>query len=272
LRRGDYSTSGFSMMWTPAVRSLIIINAAIFLLAGLFALERFLAVYFGLVPRLVVTRGWIWQLVTYMFLHYGFMHILFNMFALWMFGSTLERVWGTRRFLGYYFLTGVGGGLCYFLFNINSAIPTVGASGAIFGLLVAYAVLFPNSVIYLWLIIPIKAKWFALIFGIIELFFSIQSRDSVAHLAHLGGMVVGYLYLKRERVFGRFIQQIRARKLEYEARVREKRQKKTDNLDSIRREVDELLDKINRVGLNGLTRTEQRRLKQASAILRRKSH
>jgi membrane associated rhomboid family serine protease len=255
------------MMWTPAVRFLIITNVVIFLLAGLAGIEGFLATFFGLVPQLVLTRGWIWQLVTYMFLHYGFMHILFNMFALWMFGSTLERVWGTRAFLKYYFLTGIGGGLCYFIFNLHSSIPTVGASGAIYGLLIGYAVLFPESLIYIWFVIPIKAKWFAVIFGAMEFFFSLRPGDSIAHLAHLGGMAVGYLYLKRERLFGKFIWQMRMRKQEYEARVR---RKKEEDLSSVRQEVDELLDKINRVGYDGLTRTEQRKLKRASAILRKK--
>ena len=255
------------MMWTPAVRVLIITNAVVFLLAELVGIEDFLAVFFGLVPQLVLTKGWIWQLVTYMFLHHGFMHILFNMFALWMFGSTLERVWGTKTFLKYYFLTGVGGGLCYFLFNLNSFIPTVGASGAIYGLLIGYAVLFPESLIYIWFIIPIKAKWFAVIFGAMEFFFSLQPGDHVAHLAHLGGMAMGYLYLKRERLFGRIIWKMRMRKQEYEARAR---RKKEESLSGVRQEVDELLDKINRVGYDGLTSTEQRKLKRASAILRKK--
>lgn len=255
-------------MWTPAVRVLIITNATIFLLAGLLGIEGFLAVFFGLVPKLVLTRGWIWQLVTYMFLHYGFMHLFFNMFALWMFGSTLERVLGTKTFLKYYFMTGIGGGLCYLLFNVNSLIPTVGASGAIYGLLIGYAVLFPENLIYIWFIIPIKAKWFAVIFGAMEFFFSLRPGDHVAHLAHLGGMIVGYLYLKRERFFGKLISQMRMRKREYEARVR---RKKEEDLSNVRQEVDELLDKINRVGYDKLTRAERQKLKRASALLRRKN-
>lgn len=270
MRPGSYSRGSFNLMWTPAVRVLIITNVVIFLFAGLFPIQTqySIAVLLGLVPKYVLTRGWIWQLVTYMFLHQGFIHILFNMFLLWMFGSTLERVWGTKSFLRYYFLTGIGGGLCYFLFNINSTIPTVGASGAIYGLLIAYAVLFPNSIIYIWFIIPIKAKWLAVIFGVMEFAFSLGPRDHIAHLAHLGGMAVGYLYLKRERMFGKFISQMRMRRQEYEARVRRKRE---ESLNAVRREVDEILDKINRVGYDGLTRAEQRRLKRASAILREKS-
>ena len=268
MRYGQQSQISFNMAWTPAVRFLIIINVVIFLLQGLFGVERFLAFHFGLIPRLIAMKGWVWQLGTYMFLHHGLWHIFFNMFALWMFGSTLERVWGTKGFLKYYFLTGLGGGLCYFLFNLGSTIPTIGASGAIYGLLVAYAVLFPNNVIYLWLIIPIKAKWFALLFGVIEFMASLQSSDSVAHLAHLGGMVIGYLYLKKERFFGRFLTKMRAQKLEFEARTR---RKKEESMNDIRNEVDELLDKINRVGYDGLTPAEQKKLKRASEILRKKN-
>ena len=268
MTRGGYSSIGFSMSWTPVVRFLIISNVAIFVLQGLLQAEPFLSIHFGLVPQLILTKGWIWQLATYMFLHHGFMHILFNMFALWMFGSTLERVWGPKGFLRYYFITGLGGGVCYLLFNMNSTIPTVGASGAIYGLLVAYAVLFPDSVIYLWFVIPIKAKWFALIFGVIEFVASIQSSDSIAHLAHLGGMVIGYVYLKRETLFSRLIWQVRLRKQEHQARAQQRRE---EYLDGVRREVDEILDRINRVGYDGLSPAEQKKLKRASEILREKA-
>jgi membrane associated rhomboid family serine protease len=256
------------MSWTPVVRFLILLNVVIFVLQGLLQADPFLSVHFGLVPQLIMTRGWVWQLVTYMFLHHGFWHIFFNMFALWMFGSTLERTWGGKGFLQYYFLTGLGGGLCYFIFNMNSMIQTVGASGAIYGLLVAYAVLFPDSVIYLWFVIPIKAKWFALIFGVIEFVASIQSSDSIAHLAHLGGMVIGYVYLKRGTLFTRLAWQLRMRKRERDAHAQQKREV---YLDSVRREVDEILDKINRVGYDGLSPSEQKRLKRASEILREKA-
>jgi membrane associated rhomboid family serine protease len=262
------SDIGLKLAWTPVVRFLIITNVAIFLCQEFFLGDRFFTFVFGLVPQLVLLKGWIWQLVTYMFLHHGFWHIFFNMFALWMFGSTLERVWGAKGFLRYYFLTGVGGGLCYLLFNMNSTIPTVGASGAIYGLLVAYAVLFPDSIIYLWFFIPIKAKWFALGFGVIEFVASFRPGDSIAHLAHLGGMVIGYVYLKRETLFRRIIWQMRMAKQDREARARERREK---YLNGVRQEVDEILDKINRVGYDGLSRAEQKRLKRASEILREKS-
>jgi membrane associated rhomboid family serine protease len=263
LDRNRFSQIDIGSSWTEIVRFLILSNVTIFVVQEVFHLQDFLAQNFGLIPADFFS-GKIWQLVTYMFLHAPlphFSHILFNMLALWMFGSVLERTWGSTEFLKYYLLTGLGGGLCYALFNMHSPVPTVGASGAIYGLLVAYAVLFPDSVIYVWFVIPLKAKWFALIFGGIEFLASFRSDSGVAHLAHLGGMALGYLYLKRNR----FLPQMGDWK-EKRARAAEKRE--ADEMDRIRREVDELLDKINRVGMNGLTPSEQKRLAEASRRLR----
>jgi membrane associated rhomboid family serine protease len=249
--------------WTEIVRFLILSNVTIFLVQEVFGLEPLLAHNFGLVP-VDFFSGKVWQIVTYMFLHGGLWHIFFNMLALWMFGSVLERTWGSREFLKYYLMTGLGGGLCYALFNMNSPIPTVGASGAIYGLLAAYAVLYPDSMIYVYFLIPVKAKWFALIFGGIEFLLSFQQGSGVAHLAHLGGMVIGYVYLKRNRLLRGTLRQWQWRR-EEAARRRE-----DQDLDMIRREVDSLLDKINRVGMDGLTRAEQKRLEKASRLLRDK--
>ncbi|MBI4464981.1 MAG: rhomboid family intramembrane serine protease, partial [Acidobacteria bacterium] len=150
---------------TPAVKKLLIANVAAFFItvvaqaAGLGALFQWLA----LTPYVVTHYLALWQFVTYMFLHAGFWHILFNMFALWMFGSELERSWGTRRFLHYYFLTGIGAGLSFLLVNPFSPISTVGASGAIYGILLAYGLLFPNRIlfvpIFIFIWIPIPAKF-----------------------------------------------------------------------------------------------------------------
>jgi membrane associated rhomboid family serine protease len=260
VNRSRYTQIDVGTGWTEIVRFLILSNVTIFAVQELFKLEPMLAQNFGLIP-VDFFAGKVWQLVTYMFLHGGVMHILFNMLALWMFGSVLERAWGSREFLKYYLLTGLGGGLCYALFNMHSPIPTVGASGAIYGLLAAYAVLFPDSVIYVWFVIPLRAKWFALIFGGIEFFASFRSDTGVAHLAHLGGMAIGYVYLKRDRWLpnvGRW------RNLREEAA----RRREEEHIERVRREVDELLDKINRVGMDGLTKREQERLEEASRILR----
>jgi membrane associated rhomboid family serine protease len=265
VRKLRFAYVDFGMGWTEIVRFLILSNVTIFAVQYLFHLDSLLAFNFGLVPQLFFA-GKIWQIVTYMFLHAGFTHLLFNMIALWMFGSVLERTWGSRRFIQYYLLTGIGGGLCYALFNMNSPIPTVGASGAIYGLLTAYAVLFPDSVIYVWFVIPLKAKWFALIFGGIEFFASFGQGGGVAHLAHLGGMVIGYVYLKR----GRLLPHHWGRNLSdwQERRQQASRWREEQDLDKLRREVDELLDKINREGMGSLTPAEQKRLEKASRILR----
>ena len=163
----------------------------------------------GLVPVAVVEHLRLWQLVTYMFLHGGIFHILFNMLALWLFGAELERTWGTRYFLKFYFVTGIGAG---FLTVVFSLLPfefarylyvadIIGASGAIYGLLLAYALYFPDRPIYMYFVFPIPAKIFVLIIGGIALMSSISGvQGGVANATHLGGILVGYLFLKSARI------------------------------------------------------------------------
>jgi membrane associated rhomboid family serine protease len=184
---------------TRTVRLLIIINVAVFLLqfAGRMIGTNAVDVYFGLIPVLITQHLMVWQFFTYMFLHGGVWHILFNMLALFMFGNDLERVWGTRRFMAYYFITGVGAGVCSWMVAMNSRTVTIGASGAIYGLLLAYGVLWPNRIVYLNFLLPIKIKWLVLIYGAVAFLSSLSAADSgVAHIAHLGGMLVGLVYLK----------------------------------------------------------------------------
>ena len=211
----------------PVVKNLLIINALIFVaqltfgansftVSNLFALHDIQSPYFK--PH---------QLLTYMFLHGSFDHLLFNMLALWMFGSVLENYWGAKRFLQYYVLCGLGAGLLHLVVlyfemkpawdyinmfpaeeqakviyentvvvkdrAINAA--TVGASGAIFGCLAAFGYLFPNSLIYVYFLFPIKAKWFVIIYGAIELALAVRNSagDNVAHFAHLGGAITGFI-------------------------------------------------------------------------------
>ncbi|PYV16111.1 MAG: DUF1751 domain-containing protein [Acidobacteria bacterium] len=153
--------------------------------------------YLGLRPYMVLHRFYIWEPVTYLFLHGGFFHIFFNLFALWMFGADLERQWGPRKFARYYFLTGVGAGVLDVLLRPSSLAPVIGCSGAIYGILLAYGVLFPNRPIYLWMIIPIKAKWFVALMGGIELLSELSgSAPGISHLAHLGGILIGFIYLR----------------------------------------------------------------------------
>jgi membrane associated rhomboid family serine protease len=217
---------------TPVVKNLIIINV-IFFLASMGMPEmmygKFAGYYFKS-PNFAP-----WQIVTHMFMHGNFMHILFNMFGLFVFGSQLERLWGSKRFLIYYMVCGVGAYLLHFgivhyevtqlLRGLNSEqlravftlgetnamvtesmqqavnaihTPVVGASGAVFGLLLGFGMLFPNTILYLNFLFPVKAKYFVMGYGAIELFMAFQNRvgDSVAHFAHLGGMLFGYILLK----------------------------------------------------------------------------
>ena len=151
---------------------------------------------FGLVPILVVHKFYLWQLVTYIFLHGGLLHILFNMLGLWMFGSDLERLWGPRKFTTFFFVCGIGAGLFTVLLSPDSPVATIGASGAIYGILLAFGMLFPNRIIY-WIIFPIRAKYFVLIMGGLAFYSSITANgNGIANVAHLGGMLFGLLYLK----------------------------------------------------------------------------
>lgn len=186
---------------TPAIKALVIANVAAFLVSWF---VRPVIVLFGLQPADVIGRLFVWQPFTYMFLHGGISHILFNMLALWMFGVELERMWGTSYFTKYYFVCGVGAAATTIVLSLlPGSIPaglftslTVGASGAIFGVLLAYALYFPNRPIYVFGVYPIPAKWFVIIWGGISLLMSVSGGGAVAHTTHLGGLLAGYLFLK----------------------------------------------------------------------------
>lgn len=179
----------------PSIKALIIANVAVFLLETV--LGSWFLLLFGLQPLAVVQSFALWQLVTYMFLHGGVFHILMNMFVLWMFGTELERTWGSREFVRFYFVCGIGAGLLTVLVSPGSGIPVVGASGAIYGLLLAYGLMFPTRIIYLYLLIPMQAKYFVLLIGAVTFYASLSGPgDGIAHMTHLGGMLFGYLYLK----------------------------------------------------------------------------
>jgi membrane associated rhomboid family serine protease len=197
---------------TPAIKTILIACTAVFLLQTLLALfvggeaVKLLVAYFGLVP-FAVLHGYVWQLFTYLFLHGGLGHLLINMFVLWMFGADLERTWGKRRFYFYYFLCGIGAGvvnvivkaLIYRSDDLAMNLPTIGASGAIYGVLIATAVLFPDRQV--WLIpfpVTLPMRAYVLIMGAIEFFGTLgSSGDNISHVCHLGGMLVGYIYLRR---------------------------------------------------------------------------
>ncbi len=187
---------------TPAVKALLITNVVVYLVN---LVVPALTLGLGLSPE-ATFGGALWQPVTYMFLHDtgGFGHILFNMLALWMFGTELERTWGTRFFTKYYFVTGIGAAVVTLIVSLFSAQVyyslTVGASGAIYGLLIAWAMLFPHRTIYFYFLFPIPARVFVAIIGAIAFLSSLGGPGGgVAHATHLGGLVVGYLYLKMLR-------------------------------------------------------------------------
>lgn len=233
----------------PVVLNLIIINALVLAISFLFKDKLD---FFNLLGLHYITSDFFksWQFVSYMFMHGDFTHLLFNMFALWMFGSILEKVWGPKRFLTYYMITGIGAGIVqlvvaffriqsieamlspeqiYMVYNVvpdlwSDAViktqasadtmislywaingSTVGASGAVFGILLAFGMMFPNSMIYVFFAIPVKAKYFVMIYGAIELYMGVSgTQDGIAHYAHLGGMLFGFFlirYWKKKGVY-----------------------------------------------------------------------
>ena len=220
----QYSPNRFSVL-PLVVKNLLIINGLFFLATLTFeTLGVDLTDRFGLhFPLASSFRPY--QLITYMFMHGNFMHLFFNMFALWMFGNTLENVWGPKRFLIYYLITGIGAALCHYAVvyfqmqpilaeidanvanyselemirqQVLNAPVVVGASGSVFGILLAFGMLFPNTLLYIYFAIPIKAKWFVVLYGAVELFSGLADvqGDNVAHFAHLGGMLFGFILIK----------------------------------------------------------------------------
>jgi membrane associated rhomboid family serine protease len=252
---------------TPAVKWLLVANGGMFLLQQMFPP---LTGTLGLVPWKIVHEVSVYQLVTYLFLHGGFFHIFFNMLLLWMFGRELEERWGTRYFLKYYFLTGVGAGITTFLFTPASHSVTIGASGAIMALLVAFALHDPNRLVYVWFLFPIKIKYLVIFLIVLDLVAAMNhTADGVARFAHLGGALIGFVYLKadwRMLSWGQKLSNMR-----YERRVRKLR-RKHDATRKVMDEVDRVLDRINEVGYDGLTREEKKILEEASELLSRKQN
>ena len=185
---------------TFAVKWIIIINIVVFVITTFVGSGYD---YFGLTPARVIENGWIWQLVTYMFLHANTLHILFNMLGIWMFGVELERQWGTAFFIRYYAASGIGGGVTFLLVSLlpfeatahSYITPAVGASGALFGILLAYATYYPHRPVLL-LLVFVPAKVFVMIYGAIALINTLRPNRGIADAAHLGGMIFGYLYLR----------------------------------------------------------------------------
>jgi len=222
-----------SSRFPAGLKWLLIVNLGIFILgfilqnsgAGLF-LQNFV-----LVPAQVVQTFAVWQLVTYMFLHLGIGHILWNMLALWMFGAELERLWGTARFLRFYFLCGIFAALTVIAFSYmfgNVYSRTMGSSGAVLAVLMAYALMFPDQTLLFGFIIPMKSKYFVMIVGAIVFLQSYSAtvggeKGSVAVLAHLGGLVAGYLFIRGKKLPGRVRQPVLAGLKEWKMRRAKKK-------------------------------------------------
>ena len=246
--------------WGPPLANsmigkLILANIVVFLLQFLF--RPHFSTFFALHPRSVVENFYVWQMVSYMFLHGGFMHLLFNMLMLWLFGSMLEGVWGSRQFLRYYLTCGFGGAVFSLIFSYNNYV--VGASGAIFGLYLAYAMMFPNNHIYLYFLVPIKAKYLVAGLALFQLARGISGPSGIAYFAHLGGMAAGLFFfrdviLQKLRVHRGPQQRWRTFT---EARQDKQEKQETANIDSI-------LDKISAKGYDKLTTTEKRILENYS--------
>ncbi|HOS40827.1 MAG TPA: rhomboid family intramembrane serine protease [Spirochaetota bacterium] len=262
---------------TPTVKALMIVNGAVFLLqtiAGWLS-PGMIEAYFGINHVGLIHQFMLWQPFTYMFLHGGFFHILFNLLALWMFGGDLEERWGKALFLRYYIFSGIGAGLFialmnYFVFITYNASPvTIGASGAIYAILLAYGLTWPDREVLLYFIIPIKMKYLVLIFGGIEFFGTLASArgdgSGVSHIGHLGGLISGFIFImwklhgprsattsaqRSEGVIASFFKKERLKK----------KQKEIDTRIKAKAVIDRLLEKIAREGMGSLTPAERKEL------------
>ena len=288
---------GGFQFFPPVIKALLISNGAIFLgtmflgnfRAGEFSLEQFFFQEFALWP-FGVGFGF-WQLFTYMFMHASFTHILFNMLALWMFGMELEHVWGSRKFFIYYLLCGFGGGLANLLIApmFTTVGPTIGASGAVYGILIAFGMMFPERLIYIYFLLPIKAKYFVVMYMAFEIF-SVGSIDGIAHFAHLGGALVGFIYLlsdgyrfdslygrtQSDNVFSKFASTFSNAKQRTES-ARDSTNAKiypindynrtADEQQNAQKQIDDILDKISKDGYQSLNEEEKKVLFEASKKL-----
>ncbi len=250
-----WSSGGYGPPPTgPGVLGLIVVSVVFFVM------QRFAPGFtraLALDPRVALPQLKLYQLVTYIFLHGGTFHLFINLFVLYMFGRELEARWGTGKFLLYYFVSGIGAGLITALF---SHYPVVGASGAIYGLLLAYGVLFPNRYILIWFIIPMKAKYLVVLFAVMEFFATMSGGgDGISHISHLGGMVFGGILLAiwhltkstKKRSQSAYIHDLTGGPMS------------TANIDRI-------LDKVLREGVESLTKDERRILVRAGKFYEKK--
>lgn len=249
---------------SPFIKIIIIINVFVFFVQYFYPQLSF---YLGLTPKRFFLEfpNFLYQMFTYMFLHGSLGHIFFNMFALWMFGTEIENRWKAKSFGQFYLLSGLCGALLTLIFNSSQLVPMVGASAAIYGILVAYWIMFPNRYLYVFLLFPVKVRWAIPGFMLLGFLFG---GPNIAHLAHLGGALFGLLYMKANwRWFspGRKIKEYRYHRKS--AKLEKNRQK----ADEIMKRVDAILDKINEVGIENISSEERKFLEEASSKLSEKN-
>ena len=266
--KGNFSKGGHfgPQLFTDAIKLLISINFIIFILQTISDKSSFIFRFFGIVPINTWNDLMIWQPFTYLFIHGDIWHVLINMFVLWMFGSELEMTWGRKDFLKYYFSTGLGAGIVTILFNLTSNTPIVGASGAVFGILLAYGLMFPNRLVYIYFLIPVKVKYFVLVIGVVALFSSF-GQSNISHITHLSGMIIGFIYLRSNARIDTIKNIVSQKKAQIEEKLQSKKQ---ERLKELQIEVDKILDKINLEGFGKLTEEEKSFLYNASQKLANK--
>ena len=256
-----------SQFFTDAIRTIVLVNVAVYILQSLSGKEDVFFRLFGLVPSSFLSELMVWQPLTYMFFHapfyssVGISHILLNMLGLWVFGRELEQAWGKNNFLKYYFVTGIGSGLVTFLFQINSDSPVIGASGAVYGVLLAYGLSYPNRMLYIWGIIPVKSLWLVIIMGAIAFFGLLGNADGISHVTHISGMVIGYFMLNKKWRWRELLFKIRKKTIEFQVQRHEEKVAKKIML---KKDIDLILDKIQKEGFSSLTSKEKNKLYDAS--------
>ncbi len=257
-------------IFTDAIKILISINFIIYVLQSIAGKEDVFFRLFGLVPNVFISELMLWQPFTYMFFHapyyssVGISHILLNMLGLWVFGRELEQAWGKNKFLKYYFITGIGSGVITYFFQINSDNPVIGASGAVYGILLAYGISFPNRMLYIWGLIPVRSIWLVVIMGSIAFFGLLGRADGISHVTHISGMFIGYMLLKKKWQLADIIFAMRKKTVEFQVQRKEDRAIKKKY---INRDIDIILEKIKEVGFSGLSNEEQSKLYEASKNL-----
>jgi len=253
-------------IFSGAIKILVSINFGIYLLQSLSGQEEIFFKLFGIVPKSFLSEMMLWQPFTYMFFHapfyssVGISHILLNMLGLWVFGRELEEAWGKKEFLKYYFTTGMGSGLVTLVFQINSSSPVIGASGAVYGILLAYGISFPNRVLYIWGLIPMKSSWLVILMGSIAFFGLLGNADGISHITHISGMIIGYILLNQNWNWREMWFKIRKKTVEFQVQKFEER----TSVNKVQKDVDLILNKIQKVGFNGLSEDEKNKLYEAS--------